>query len=192
MDPLGAASAAGVFAAAPSKVPFYVAGGLLACWAVLVAGFGITHARFPGSGAKARLVVLISGALVAATVTSAVATAGEGEEAGGAGEGPGRPAGAAPPPSSAVQLAADPEGQLAFDKKRVVVKAGAISIRLTNESPLPHNVRIATDGKTLATTKTIQRATTTLSAQVPPGEYVFYCAVPGHREGGMEGTLTAR
>jgi uncharacterized cupredoxin-like copper-binding protein len=27
---------------------------------------------------------------------------------------------------------------------------------------------------------------------VKPGEYVYYCSVPGHREGGMEGTLTVK
>jgi len=29
-----------------------------------------------------------------------------------------------------------------------------------------------------------------VSVTLKPGKYVFYCNVPGHRQGGMQGTLT--
>ncbi|MFA9444076.1 cupredoxin domain-containing protein [Egicoccus sp. AB-alg6-2] len=32
--------------------------------------------------------------------------------------------------------------------------------------------------------------TTTETVSVPAGTYTFYCSIPGHRAGGMEGTLT--
>jgi hypothetical protein len=44
--PTDVASAAWGFASAPSKVPVYVAGGLLACWAVIVAATGVAHPDF--------------------------------------------------------------------------------------------------------------------------------------------------
>ena len=68
MHPTGVATAAWVFASAPSKTPFYLAGGLLAGWAVLLGAFGFTHPDFPGSAVASRLVMLTSAALVAATL----------------------------------------------------------------------------------------------------------------------------
>lgn len=32
----------------------------------------------------------------------------------------------------------------------------------------------------------------TVRAELRPGEYDFYCSVPRHRQGGMQGTLTVR
>ena len=47
MHPTGVATAAWVFASEPSKTPFYLAGGLLAAWAVLLGPFGVSHPDFP-------------------------------------------------------------------------------------------------------------------------------------------------
>lgn len=189
MHPTDVASAAWVFATAPSKVPFYLAGGLLAGWAVVLAATGLTHPNFPGSEGRARLVMLTTAVLVGATVAAAVATAGaeEGEARGG---GP-RPAGAGGA-SSELQLTADPTGQLAYDKRQATAKAGKLAIRLVNESPVAHDVTVAKGTKVLAQSKTIQGATTSVTANLSPGEYVFFCSVDGHRQAGMQGTLTVR
>ena len=174
-----------MLAAAPSKVPFYIAGGLLVVWAVLLAAWGISHAEFPGSLGRARLVMLTSLLLVAATMTTAVVTGGEAAkeqpvEAGAAPRATGR----------TLALAADPGGALRFDKTRAAVLSGRVTVRLTNDSTVAHNVTIAQGSKTLGTTKTISGSTDTLALQLAPGDYVFFCSVPGHRQSGMRGTLT--
>jgi plastocyanin len=74
----------------------------------------------------------------------------------------------------------------------VSVAAGAISIRLVNEAPVPHNVTIAEGNRTLASTRTVQATTTTARANLRPGRYAFFCSVAGHRQAGMEGVLTVR
>lgn len=58
-----------------SKTAFYVAAGALACWAVLLGVFGITRETFPPSAGVARLVMLVSGLLMAATMATAVIVA---------------------------------------------------------------------------------------------------------------------
>jgi len=84
-------------------------------------------------------------------------------------------------------LATDSGGALAFDQTELTAAAGEVTIELTNEAGIPHNVAI--DG-TDAVSETITEGTTSVTVTLEPGEYTFYCAVPGHREGGMEGTLT--
>ena len=170
--------------AAPSKVPFYIAGVLLAVWAVFLAAWGISHAEFPSSPGRARVVMLTSFVLVAAAMTAAVVT-GEGAEE----HAP--EAGAAPPASGrTLALAADPAGALRFDQTRAAVLAGRVTVRLRNDSTVEHNVTIVQCSKRLGTTKTITDSTDTLVLELGPGDYVFFCSVAGHRESGMEGTLT--
>jgi plastocyanin len=180
MVPTGVASAPSVFAEATSKVPFYVAGGLLVCWALAVAALGIGRSDFPGSVRSARLLVLGTIVLVATTLTAAVVT----------GSGPAK--GAAGPLPSSANLAAPASGAPSYDKTRVALRAGTDAIRFTNPSALEHNVTIEAGGKLIAASKTIAHGATTLSVKLPPGDYEFFCSVDAHRQAGMEGTLTAR
>ena len=176
-----------MLAAAPSKVPYYIAGGLLAGWAVLLAAWGISHVSFPGSPGRARVVILTSFLLVAATMTTAVATGGEAHKEHAA-------QGAAAPPATGrtLALAADPGGALRFDRTRAAVLAGRVTVKLTNESSVGHNVTIAQGSTLLGATKTITKSADTITLKLAPGDYVFFCSVPGHRQSGMQGTLTVR
>jgi len=59
-------------AAEPSKVPFYLAGGSLAGWAVVLASLGLTRPSFPYSTGGQWGVILVSLALAATAIAMAV------------------------------------------------------------------------------------------------------------------------
>jgi mannitol-specific phosphotransferase system IIBC component len=59
----------------PSKVPFYILGGVAAAWAICLFAVGMRSPSFPGSIGAQRAVMAISVVLVAAAMTSAVLTA---------------------------------------------------------------------------------------------------------------------
>jgi plastocyanin len=184
MHATGVAGAAWVIAAT-SRVPFYVAGGLLACWAVTLAARGITHPGFPGSEGRARFVMGASAVLVVTTMATAVLTASN--------EAPSAESTAHPSaPTHALHLAANPSGQLAYDRKQATVAAGKVTVDFSNRSPVAHNVTIARGGKVLVATRTITSSTATTSVDLPPGSYVYFCSVDAHRQAGMQGTLTVR
>ncbi|HEV7938093.1 MAG TPA: plastocyanin/azurin family copper-binding protein [Solirubrobacteraceae bacterium] len=183
-----------VLAAEKSKVPYYLAGGLLVAWALFVSMvLGRRNPNFPGSLGAQRTVMAISAVLVLATVSMAVATSGDSsakatiapitqtgrEAASGSG-------------TSSLREEADPEGQLRYTTRNLSAKAGKVTIDFKNMSPLMHNMTIAQGSKVLAATPTFQGGARTLTLNLKPGAYVFYCSVPGHRQAGMEGKLTVR
>ena len=59
-----------------SKTAFYIAGGALASWALIVSFLGITRATFPGGPGGRAGVITISLVLVVAAMATAVITAG--------------------------------------------------------------------------------------------------------------------
>jgi hypothetical protein len=63
-----------IAAGEPSKVPFYIAGGLLVVWAVALAAVGLTRPAFPGNARGARGVMAVSFVLMIAAMATAVLT----------------------------------------------------------------------------------------------------------------------
>jgi hypothetical protein len=55
-----------------SKAAFYIAAGVLAGWAVLVGALGVLRPAFPNGDGGARVVMLVSGVLMVATMAAAV------------------------------------------------------------------------------------------------------------------------
>ncbi len=95
--------------------------------------------------------------------------------------------------SEKLSLEANPEGQLAYSTKSLSAKSGTISIDFTNKAPLAHNVTIeSASGEKVGATPTFANGSKTLSVSLKPGTYKFFCSVPGHRQAGMEGTLTVK
>jgi plastocyanin len=148
--------------------------------------------------AVAFALILASLALVAcggssndSTSTGAETTSESGAEAGGgnAGEAEGKSAGSA----AAVEFEADPGGNLAYTSDTATAKAGKVTVDFNNPQPLTHDVAIEdSSGKTIGKTELIAEGSDSTVVNLKPGEYTYYCTVPGHREAGMEGTLTVK
>jgi plastocyanin len=171
---------------------FHVIGGLFAVWAVTVTAIGIRRENFPRPGLQTVAVGTISALLAASAIGSGIVTSaieeeeeheeGEAAERQGAGDGGG----------PTLTLSADPGGELSFDTEALETPAGQLTIQMENPSSVPHNVSIEGRGVDEEGRTVGQGGTSTVTAELRPGEYAFYCSVAGHREGGMEGTLTVR
>ena len=197
---------------------FFYFGGALVLAALAISYIGIKgKASFPPNNATMAGALALFAVVVVGTAAYAVANAREeqetrneehaAEEAEAAAEEPGSPPappaspggpggappGAPAPPAEAetFEVASPEDGGLSFAPDSFEAKAGTITLAYENPSPIPHNINIEdAAGETLKESADVTGGEVELTAPLVPGEYTFYCSIEGHRESGMEGTLT--
>jgi plastocyanin len=95
--------------------------------------------------------------------------------------------------ATTLDFEADPSGNLAFTEDKATSKAGKVNVNFTNSSPVPHDVVIEdSGGEEIGGTEVTSEGSDSTEVELKPGTYTFFCSVPGHRQAGMEGTLTVK
>ena len=92
-----------------------------------------------------------------------------------------------------ISLSADPSGALAFEQTSLSAQAGNDTIDFDNPAPVGHDVCVEdSSGSELGCSNVISEDKTSLTVDLKPGTYAYFCSVDAHRAGGMEGTLTVK
>jgi uncharacterized cupredoxin-like copper-binding protein len=128
---------------------------------------------------------------VAAYVASAVAKPGE-DKGALAAVGVKKSNKAAKAEGGKLEIPADPSGALAYQFGSATAPAGSLEIDSPNKSSIDHNIAIEGTGVSEKGPVVKNGAVSKVTADLKPGDYTFYCSVPGHRQGGMEGKLTVK
>ncbi|MEA2585086.1 MAG: hypothetical protein QOF33_3171 [Thermomicrobiales bacterium] len=75
-----------------------------------------------------------------------------------------------------------------FDPKEITIPANTdLTITLVNKGAAPHTFDV--DALNVHSGEVAPGATATVTINAPAGDYEFYCAIPGHKQAGMVGTL---
>jgi len=128
---------------------------------------------------------------VAAYVASAVAKGGK-DQGALASIGAAEAKGTAKEKNGKLEIPADPGGALAYLFANAEAQAGQLEIDSKNEASIQHDIAVEGNGVNEKGEVVSNGGVSQLSADFQPGEYTFYCSVPGHREAGMEGKLTVK
>jgi plastocyanin len=128
---------------------------------------------------------------VAAYVAQAAAKGGE-DTGALAQVGAAKAEGTAQAKNGVLTIPADPGGSIAYQFANAEAPAGELDVRSPNESSTDHDIAIEGNGVNEKGEVVKNGGVSEFKADLQPGEYTFFCTVPGHREGGMEGTLTVK
>ncbi len=91
-----------------------------------------------------------------------------------------------------VEIDADPTGQLKFLAPSASATPGHVTLRMKNMSSTPHDIAITGGGLNQIGPIVSNGGVSTVTTSLKPGNYTFYCSVDGHRQAGMQGTLTVK
>ena len=125
---------------------------------------------------------------VAAYVASAVSK--PGEDTGRLADIGAQAEGTAEAENGTLEIPAVDSGAPAFEFADATAPPGALTIASPNPSSVEHNIALEGGGVDEVGPVVADGGVSEIEVDVQAGEYTFYCSVPGHREGGMEGTLT--
>jgi plastocyanin len=77
-----------------------------------------------------------------------------------------------------------------FERDEVEAAAGELQVALVNEGAIEHSWLVDGHESDLRLYTQQSGDTDEGTITLEPGEYTYYCDIPGHRSAGMEGTLT--
>jgi plastocyanin len=129
--------------------------------------------------------------MLAAGVLAAAGCGGDDDSGGGGGSSGGT--GTSSDSSSSggsgdLTVTADPGGAISWDKTSLDAKAGKVTLKLVNDSQIPHAIEIEGNGVE-EESKTVTQSTADVTVDLKPGKYEYYCPVDDHKKT-MKGTLT--
>ena len=90
-----------------------------------------------------------------------------------------------------LDVSAPADGSLKFDQSTLTAKAGKVTVKFDNPASVPHGVTIEGNGVDAAS-DVVTSSKTSVTVDLKPGTYTFFCPVPGHEQAGMKGTLTVK
>ena len=91
-----------------------------------------------------------------------------------------------------LDIPTDPRGALAYKFGAAAAPAGKLTVESKNDASIDHNIAVQGSGVDEKGPIVKNGGVSRVQVDLKPGKYTFYCSVPGHREGGMEGTLTVK
>lgn len=179
---------------------YYVIAIVIAVGAIVLSAIGLTREDFPptvraGRAVMAGTLLLVVAGVIALLATTHVEHPRE-EAAEAAAEEKaveeGKPAERGSKAGETVDVTED-EFSIALDGGNQLA-AGPYTFAVANEGAIEHDLAIEGDQlEDEAKTKLIPpKEAVPLEVDLPPGEYKFYCTVPGHEQSGMKADVTVK